>query len=430
MKLTNVSDKWYRASELCFLGSIFVLPFAKAGFEILFGLTLFLWALSKIATLNSFCADRTLLILFGFLVISSSVSAFNSGYPDLAVRGMIKLIKYVLVLLVSIDLLAHPENLKRLLTIGLLGFGFVLADSLIQNIWGKDLILGYPIQHVNDQIRLTGPYQSYGLLGAHLIAVIPILIAYVIQAKKFSSLRSIWLGGLLSAAFYILYQTQSRGSWLALSCALIIYGFLIRNKWFLVILTTLLLTIPFALPKKILFHMDLFNQEQSLTERKLLWNRAIQVIKARPLFGCGINTYTRNYPKYFSQEQESALIQKTTQGAYAVFPEKEGWRIPGHPNQIPGHYVHNGYLQMAAETGLVSLAFFLAIIGFSFSSAFQALKKAGEDKKPIIAGLICGLIALLLQAVVDTTLNALQSATLVWLFLGLLNAVKNAMARE
>ena len=423
--MINYSNKLYRISEFCFLGAIFVLPFAKAGFEILFGLSLFLWTFAKIITRDSFCTDRILLILLGFFVVSASVSAFNSGYPEPSMRGVVKLIKNTFVMLVASDLFAHSERLKRILTVGLFSFGLVLLDSLVQNVWGRDLILNYPVLYTNDQMRLTGPYQSYGLLGAHLIAVIPILIAFAIKAKKLMILKFICLGALLLASFYFLYRTQSRGSWLALSCALIVYALLIRKKWFLIILITLLLSIPFALPKKILFHLGQYNQEQSLVERKLLWNRAAAIIKARPWFGCGINTYTRNYHKYISKEEWSLMEKEAIGIDYTHIENGENWRIPGHPSQIPGHYVHNGYLQLAAESGLVSLAFFLAVIGFSLSAGFQALRKAGTDKKPMIVGLICGLIALLLQTLVDTTLQGLQSAVLVWLFLGLLIALRN-----
>ena len=416
-----------KISTYSFLAAVFILPFAKAGFEIFFGLTLFFWILSKTIERGSLCAERVLFIALGLFVISSSVSAFGSGYPEISFRGMIKLIKYVLIMFVSADLFVNASSLKRLFTIGTFSLGLVILDSLIQNIFGQDLILSYPVQYANDQIRLTGPYQSYGLLATHLIAFLPILTAFTISSKY---LKQLGWGVLFLVSFYVLCRTQSRGAWLAVFVSLLIYSLMTRNKWFLIVLAISVLTMPFILPKKTLFHLDTFNQEASLIERNLLWNRAISVIKARPWFGCGINTYTKNYPKYAQGKEWDLMKQEAMRGQYAHFGNKEAWRIPGHPDQIPGHYVHNGYLQIAAETGLVSLALFFMIIGFSFISGFQAFKKAGKDKKPIIAGLICGLVALLLQAIVDTTLQGLQSATLVWLFLGLLIGLKNAVVSD
>ena len=421
-----LSVRIQRICEFSFLAAVFVLPFAKAGFEILFGLALFFWILGKIVGRASFRLDLAILIVLGIFILSSLVSAFGSGYPEISFRGMIKLLKYVFVMLVAADLFTDDNSAKRLLVIGLLGFSLVLLDSLAQNIWGRELIFNYPIRYATEQIRLTGPYQSYGLLAAHTIVFIPILVAFI--ARSGSNLKKIGWGALLLTACYILYRTQSRGAWLAALGSLVAYGLLSRHKWFLVVLVVVTLAAPFTLPKQILFHRDILNQEQSLVERKLLWNRAISVIKARPWFGCGIGTYTKNYPKYTQGEKWSLIGERAIQSGYTH--EKESWRIPGHPNQIPGYYVHNGYLQLAAETGLVSLGFFLIVLGMSFCSGFQALKRVEKNRKPLITGLICGLVALLLQAFVDTTLNGLQSAVFVWLGLGLLIAVKNIKANE
>jgi O-antigen ligase len=331
-------------------------------------------------------------------------------------------------MLIAADLFTDLKSAKRLLVVGLFSFVLVILDSFVQNVYGRDLILGYPIQLANERIRLTGPYQSYGLLAAHGIALIPVLFGLFIRSG--AQIKKAGWGLLLLAVFYVLYQTQSRGAWLAVSCSFLVYGFLTRNKWFLITALAASLIVGFALPKRFLFHLDTFNQEQSMVERQLLWTRAISVIEARPWFGCGINTFTKNYPKYAQGKEWDLMKQEAMSGEYAHFGEKEAWRIPGHPDQIPGHYAHNGYLQIAAETGLISLILFLSIIGFSFRSGFQALRKVAKDKKPIMAGLICGLIALLLQAFVDTTLHNLQSAVLIWLFLGLLIVMNNVRINQ
>src|SRR3989344_978941 len=427
MTQKNLADQLRQLTEFSFLAAIFILPFAKAGFEILFGLTLIFLILTKILN-RQFNVDHTFLIICGLLIVCSSISVSYSGYPELSGTGILKLVKYILVMFVAIDLFSSYDCLKRLLWVGLISLILVLLDSLIQNLWGKDLILGNPIHYPNEQIRLTGPYQSYGLLAAQLIASIPISLTFLSETKKTFYLKRSGFGFLLLITFYVLYQTQSRGGWLAALGSLVVYSFLTRNKWYFIILAIALFTAPLVLPKKVLFHLDFYNREASLVERKLLWKRAISVIQAEPWFGCGINTYTKNYPQYAKGKEWDLMKQEAVSGGkYADFGEKY---IPGHPKQIPGYYVHNGYLQTAAETGLVSLALFLMIIGFSFRSGFQALKKSKKDKKLIIIGLICGLVALLLQAFVDTTLHNLQSAVFIWLFLGLLVAVNHVRTKQ
>ena len=410
-------------ASFSFLAALSVLPFAKAGFEILFALTVFFWILTKATARGSICTDRVFFAVASLLLISSSVSAFGSGYPETSFRGVIKLLKYVLVMLVAMDSFADTNSLKRLFIVGLFGFGLVISDSFIQNMLGRDLILHHPIQYANERIRLTGPYSSYGLLAAHIIATLPILVAFLLRKKANFGVKEIGAGILLLAGFYILYGTQSRGAWLAALASFLIFGVLIRKKWFLILLLAGGFALPFAIPRKILFHFDTFHREQSLTERSLLWRRAISVIKAKPWFGCGINTYIKNYSKYTQGKEWSAMKEEAAKNEYAHFGEKESWRIPGHPNQITDYYVHNGYLQLAAETGLVSLALFLILIGGAFRAGYRVLKYGGGEDRIFSAALIASFSALLIQAAVDTTLHNLQSAIMIWFFLGLLMAM-------
>ncbi len=425
----SLTNQLRKLSEHCFLGGIFVLPFTKAGFEILFVAAFSFWIAEKILTGGSFSVDRKFFILVGLFIVTSSISGFSSGYPEISFRGVIKLIKYSCLMFMVADLFVHAGSLKWLFVIELSSFGLVILDALIQKIFGHNLITNHPIFYSNTQIRLTGPYQSYGLLAAHIIMMAPILfMTATSQLKRGRFLRCLGLVTLLLAALYVLYQTQSRGSWLAAIGSILIYGILSRNKWLLVVLVFAMLVASFILPKRILFHADLYNQEASLVERKLLWARAISVIKARPWFGCGIGTYTKNYSKYTQGKEWLEIKEKALRGKYANFPENETWRIPGHPDQIPNHYVHNGYLQMAAETGLISLLLFFAIVVITLINGYQAFKQSEKKYQLIVGALIAGLSALLLQVFVDTTLHNLQSAVFIWFFFGLLIAVKNVRA--
>ncbi len=420
LKLVRWAD---RICEFSFLGAVFFLPFSKAILEILLFISSTAWIMSKIINNDSFSKDRTIFIIFGFFVITSSISAFNSGYPILAVRGILKLLRYGLSMLVAADLFRDSYKLKKLLMTGLASLSLVLIDTLFQNISGKDLFFNLPVRYANQEIRLTGPYKSYGLLGAHLICALPILFSFILSIPKKNNqavLKKIAWICLLLVGLYTLYKTNSRGAWLAALASWVLYAFMIRNKWLIIFFLGTIITMPFILPKSVLFHLDAFNQEQSLVERSLLWSRAMRVIESNPIFGCGINTYIRNYQKYGDKgiSKHEIIYQN-----YAHVAEKETWRVPGHPSHIPDYYVHNGYLQLAAETGLLSLVLFLLLLGKGIWSGFLAFRNSEGKKKFLIGGLFCGFIALLFQATVDTTLHNLQSAVLIWLFLGLLFAV-------
>ncbi len=394
-------NKLEQITEFSFAGALFLLPFSKALLELFLSVSLISWFLLKIISGSSFSQNRSLLIIMGLFIISSSLSAFTSGFPLLATRGIIKLIRYSLVLLVSFDLLQDSKKLKRLCFIEFLCFLAVLVDALAQRIIGKDLISGIPVQYADQQVRLTAPFHAYGLLGAFLMALLPILIVIIFIKSKKHGFKTMFLLVIPAVAFYVLYKTHSRGAWLAALGSWLLFAVIMRQKMLIAGIIGIFLVAPFVLPRNALIHLDIERKEQSLVERYYLWDRAIQVIKARPWFGCGINTYGRNYSK---------------------FDKTKSWRVPGY-------YVHNGYLQIAAETGLVSLALFLLLIFTGLKSAYLAFRKSSGDQKLLVASLITGFSALLLQAIVDTTLHNTQSAVLIWCFLGLLLSMQGRLVK-
>jgi O-antigen ligase len=276
----------------------------------------------------------------------------------------------------------------------------VLFDALFQLFTGADFIRGIKVFYSDMQTRVTGPFNFYGLLSAELIALFPIILGRLFySSQKKISLHFLYWISFSVFTLYILYKAHSRGAWIAASVSLVAFAILDRKKWFMIGLVAAMLLAPFVFPKSALIHLDAEHKEQSLVERYELWHRAIQVIKKRPLFGCGINTYARNYQK---------------------FDERKNWRVPSY-------YAHNGYLQFAAETGLISLAMLLIIFGIALKSGFEAFRLSLGEPKYLILGFLCGFIALLIQVTFDTTLHNLQSAVLIWLFAGILIALKNVV---
>ncbi len=395
-KMTKVDLIKYleHACEWFFLAALATLPFAKAALEAFLLLSFVCWGVLKILKRELPTSNRWLLILIGLLIVSSSVSIYHCGYPAVAFRGLVKLLKYILVLLVAQDLFTNERRLRHLLIVGVGVFLVVALDAIYQQVFTYDLIRHFRAKETDTQIRLTGPFNQYGLLAAFIIATLPVMVnsLFIKQTRS----RVTWLGLLIltGLGFYLLYRTQSRGAWIACFFSLFVLALLMRRRWLLVVLIIMVIAAPFLLPKNAFIHLDIEGKEQSVLERFALWNRAVDVIRARPLFGCGINTYVKNYPR---------------------FDRSKSWRVPGY-------YAHNGYLQLGAETGLISLSFFLGIVGLSFGSAWKMWRGQKNPLAFIVAGFGGGGVALLTQVGSDTTLHNLQSATLIWFYLGLLFA--------
>lgn len=381
-------------TECSFLAAIGSIPFSKALLETLLVISFVGWILVKVLKREPLSENKALLWSLLLLTVFSCVSIYDSGLLKVALRGVVKLLKYILVLLIAADLLKEPKYFKKLLIAGLIVFCVVGLDAVYQQIYKFDFIRHFRARETNTQIRLSGPFNQYGLLAAYLIALLPALTASLFAPfKNRAFAKRLGLFILTAFGFYLLYRTQSRGAWLACFVSLILLAIILRNKWLSILFAATVIVIPFIIPRNTIVHLDAQGKEQSIVERVQLWNRAVQVIKARPLFGCGINTYTQNHEK---------------------FDTIKNWRVPGY-------YAHNGYLQLAAETGLISLAIFVWILGFSIYSGYTGFRKS---KNVLAAGFLAGYIALLLQVFCDTTLHNLQSAALIWFYTGLMFAFR------
>jgi len=82
-------------------------------------------------------------------------------------------------------------------------------------------------------------------------------------------------------------------------------------------------------------------------------------------------------------------------------------------------YAHNCYLQVAAETGLIGLSFFLALLGTFFFRLRSRIQKIEPNARLIALGMAAGLLAFVTQAAIDTNFYAMRQAALFWTIAGL-----------
>lgn len=413
----TVFRRWGYATLLAALA---VLPITIAGLNLFFTFSVICWLLDKIITRRPLCPQTSILILFALFFISSSVSAFYSGYPTLSFMGLIKVLKYCVWALLFMDYIKTIQDFRRISLILLAGFVVVTINGLVQLLWGRDLINDFPPLKFNQGWRLTSSFRSYGLLGTYLMALAPLIAMFLFEKRTASKAFKPLLVMAALAGACVLYLTHSRGAWLASVVGMSIFLVLTRHKWLLAALFTAAVAAILLLPRGTILHLDHFNRESSLVERNLLWSRAIQVIQARPLFGCGINTYVHNYPKY-NQDKEWRLFKWEIPKEYIPMMNKT-WRVPGYYTQNPTYYAHNGYLQLAAESGLISLALFLVILFSALRAGWWQLRLADGLRMPA-AALLAGFVGLLVHALIDTTLHNLQSSFLIWFFIGALVAL-------
>ncbi|MBI3616112.1 MAG: glycosyltransferase [Candidatus Omnitrophica bacterium] len=398
------SQRAARALLYCLL---FTIPLSVAAIEILFPLLLIAWLLGwspgikrGSSSIWSLAAGRTVLTPLLIYIAICAVSVLFSTDPVLSLTGLVgKTLEYILFFLIASDVVDRPLVARRCVRI-LLGSALVVGlYALLQQIVGHDPILNRPLVYG----RMVGPYRNPNDLATFLLVILIIVAAQIVGNRKRLQMGHCLLGALL---IYCLVKTLSRGALVGLVPALFLL-FLIfpLPKWlrWTTASAVLLMGALIFLHKGQLTQVLSFSDSGSM-ERKVMWEAAWRMIQDQPLTGTGLNTFMANYLHY------------TT----------------GH-NQGPA-YAHNCFLQIAAETGIMSLAFFLLFLGVLFSTYWCSLKKTLNLRwaflRPVLSGLAIALFAFLIQSAFDTNLYSLRQATLFWTLAGVAFGTSQMMAQR
>lgn len=392
------------------LGSLFTLwaalTFSNALVEISSSMALILWLVQGYVTKTWIPKNVPKDMLFYLLAFTawSVLSIVWSEYPEKSVRGALKILQQVFIFLTVLGTFRREKDVDRFERFVLLFFAVIIFDCFYQYHFGKDLFRQWPGDPSAAGFRVTGPFGTYGKLGAHLTLVLPFIFFVGLYFRNHLKSWNLWyvaslqtfMGGL------VLFLTRSRGAILALVLGTFI-TLIFRKKFIVAAFLSASLGLSYlVLPHNMIVHLDREGKEQSVTERFYLWDRALHVISAKPLLGTGINTYA---------------------AAHQQYDKTQNWRVRGY-------YAHNGYLQTAAETGIPSLILFVLFLFSYFFHSFRELlilRKTKTNPHQYLArlGLLTGILNFLIFAFVDTLLHNPQPAITFWYLLGLQLAYRN-----
>ncbi|MDR7420725.1 MAG: O-antigen ligase family protein [Armatimonadota bacterium] len=112
-------------------------------------------------------------------------------------------------------------------------------------------------------------------------------------------------------------------------------------------------------------------------DRVAIWRGAMRMIRDHPLTGIGYGTFVRAWPQY---HDEPGLEGKPT--------------------------AHNVFLNFAAETGLLGLAAFLAVVGTGFAALWRRVRTSRGDPEVdgLWTGVFAAMAAVMMQQLFDATI--------------------------
>jgi putative inorganic carbon (HCO3(-)) transporter len=346
------------------------------------------------------------------------ISVLFSQYPTLSLFAFFgKFIKCVFLYFSFIEAFSDEKRIRIFLSLFLVSAFITVLSGLIQHYIGKDFLKGNLL--AGD--RVSSAFFTANGLGAYLLPVIGLVTHFLYSAagrKKFSLFgKASWVWGAVMSFFMVLLLvclcwTYSRSAWVGFLIILFVMVLLDRRKalfaggLFLVFCFIFLPSLnqvrniylindnSGGVPVKnenLLYSINLDSGDVG-SGRLVMWKKAISIIRLSPVCGTGLNTYTK-------------IIRRD--------PDPNTW-----------WYAHNGYLQMAAETGLVGLACFLWMLFALLRQGLIYCKRIKDSwTLTVLQGTVSGLFGFLVQGFFDNTFYTVQLSMLMWMIFGLMAAV-------
>ncbi|MBE6625711.1 MAG: hypothetical protein E7628_00810 [Ruminococcaceae bacterium] len=264
------------------------------------------------------------------------------------------------------------------------------------------------------------------VLGEYLILIIPIAVAMIFGfGEGLRRLPAVFCTGILGACLIL---TWSRGAWLALLLAGLIFLFVWnkRSLWLIIAGVASIPILPAILPDTIISRFSSIGNmaDSSTSYRVYIWRATVNMIKDNFLSGIGIG-----------------------EGAWAkVYPMYTYMGIEAAPHS------HNLYLQVLLELGVFGLAVFFVFIfllyqsGFTFfkslsgsstlvnpdisanllsknltksNSVYDTVRQGKYQLRISTLGPMCGILAVIVQGMTDYSWYNYRMFLMFWLVSGL-----------
>jgi hypothetical protein len=350
------------------------------------------------------------LILFFFICIVLFVLA---SFDRLGFDGLRAVIEYILFFFIVIKLLRSEQGAKNLIRIMIFTGVYMSVVGIYQFIAKVPTPAFWTDKaEVTSGPRVFSIVGSPNVLGCLLAMLIPLAISFMFTEKHLlQKLLYTFAAGLMGVCILL---TGSRSSWIALSCALIIYSILSKNYKLivgLVVVAILAYSFVSSVQRRIDYMLDPEYIVSSFRGGRFArWPKALALFYDNLLFGFG-----------FGRFGGSVATLNSLKGAF---------------------YVDNYYIKAAVEMGVFGLgAFLIAVYNGVIWSLRAAYRVEDKVSKGIIQSGFGAMVGILITNLVLNNFDAPSVTTYFWtisavcVYLGYVNkgpsnVLKNILANK
>ncbi len=298
-------------------------------------------------------------ILLGLFVAAVAVSALTAIDTEVALGddgGVINLIKVVFIAVLTTGLVQSQARARILLLVIGGSLGLLALKTMIQGTLNPGQIMHGPGGMIQDN-------NDYGLA---LVMALP-LVAYSAREEKGPFLK-VLLFLMAAACVGGVLLTRSRGGVIALAVMALMWLFMLRKNGFALICAPLgLALIVFLTPPTLLTKLKSLTEEGgpkdvSAKARLIAWEKAANMASDRPVFGVGPANFVEQWHEY------EPRFQKDAQGNVMAQANGKPMFIVGAEKPV---VTHNTYFHILAESGYVTLALYLILLGVTVTSLWR-----------------------------------------------------------
>ncbi len=312
------------------------------------------------------------------LVALSCLVAEDTG---LALRWAALLVENLLLYVYLLRFLRTATEIRFvvvLLIVGLLGESWYILVQWVTHSEASQPAAAYTPgqpQATPARQRATGTFGSPNSAGVYLATFLPVAAAVLL------GVRERFLRGLAACAFVVgslaLLLTFSRGGWLGFTIAttvtIMIFVRRGRTRSDLVVAVVSVLAVALVLLHNLVFVRLLGTDDGAAASRVPLMRIAVQIIEQHPFTGVGANNFTVALREFFTPEFAQTWL----------------------------YTVHNDYLRVLAEVGIVGL---LAYLWFLIA-AVQLARRAVRSQSALVSAAATGCYAALLARFVEMNVD-------------------------
>jgi O-antigen ligase len=325
-----------------------------------------------------FTTWQSRLIVFFYLI--AALSFLTRSRQTIGESPLVSCTSFMILLFVTVSVVDSLQRLRWVLLSAAAAVGF--GSIWVIREWIK-------FRNVYPDFRPGWSVGDSNYFATSAVLCLPFMFLHILSGQVVRWEKRLYTGALLITLVAVTL-CASRGGFLGLMAALLVFVWRSRRRLRNLVIISLLLLVPtLALPNSPVRRLlqPTSSDRESSENRIAAWKAAKRMIVAHPVAGVGLGNFKELMPAY-----TDLGVRTDTIG-------------------------HNAYLEVAAEMGIPQLVIFLGILFFSYRSFEQTRRKAQHSGPKLLYEAALGLEAGLVGYAVGALTISAEYQKLFWLVL-------------